>query len=102
MIAQQRPLDDLHIPPSYLNRRIQGPKRLQIKVTGEDYRKLSKTLDEQGALDPNDADKTKINIAGIQKKWDKYYLYYEFFWDKADIKTDTVSLLMSRIAMLLC
>jgi hypothetical protein len=40
--AQPRALDELHIPPKYFNRRIQGPKTSKTKVTGENYLKLSK------------------------------------------------------------
>lgn len=63
--AQPPTLDELYIPPKYFNRRIQGPKASKTKLTGENYLKLSKQLDKQGALNPNDIDKTKINIAGI-------------------------------------
>jgi hypothetical protein len=71
--AQPCALDELHIPLRYFNRRIQEPKS---KLISEKYLKLIKHLDEQGALDPNNADKTKINIAGIQQKWDKYGLCF--------------------------
>ena len=71
----QRPLDELHVPPSYVNRRIEGPTKSTTKLIGENYRKLSKELDERGALELNDAEKTAINLLGIQRKWNKYALH---------------------------
>ena len=70
--TEKQSLDELHLRPSYLNRRITGPKVLGDSFTGEDYRDFEKLMDEKGILAPNDADKTKINIAGVQRKWDRY------------------------------
>ena len=68
--TRRQPLDELHIPPSYFNRRVEGP-RASEGLPSDDYSKLERFLDEEGALDPKDAERTKVNIAGIQRKWDK-------------------------------
>ena len=70
MIRTQRPLDELHAPKGYFNRRIKGSK--DTKITAEDYLELGRRLDEQEAIEANDADHTKVNITGIHGKWIEY------------------------------
>ena len=70
MIPTRQPLDELHAPKSYSNRRIKGSKG--TKITAEDYLELGRRLDEQEAIEANDAEHTKVNITGIHGKWIKY------------------------------
>ncbi|KAI9810031.1 MAG: hypothetical protein M1827_006729 [Pycnora praestabilis] len=75
LTTPQRPIDELHIPTKFFNRRIEGPKKSkEVRLSAGDYRRLSKKLDEQDALEPNDADCTKVNIHGIRIKWTKFIL----------------------------
>jgi hypothetical protein len=65
---EKQSLNELHLRSSYLNRRITDSNALSDFFTDENYRNFEKLMNEKRILNLNDVDKTKINIADVQRK----------------------------------
>jgi len=66
LTSPRRLPDDLHIPNSFLNQVIEGPRRPEkSSLTLEDYRTLRDKLNSASALSPNDAKNTKDDVRNI-------------------------------------